>query len=162
VPQSALGEQQCSARHDEQDGHHDEDEPRPSPVEPEDDVAADVKWQEYDREQGCDGQCVDLHWCPVGRVEGGLIWLSHTRAIRPGFSTAQYTYSAGACGACSAATSLCVRTIECTRLEHARSLAATMLHSGPNAMEFSCGDSAFTIQPNGFRSNMAPSATTPR
>jgi hypothetical protein len=68
-----------------------------------------------------------------GAVEGGLIWLSHTRAIRPGFSTAQYIYSAGACGACSAATSLCARTIERTRLEHGRSLAATMLHSRPNA-----------------------------
>jgi hypothetical protein len=44
-----LGEQQCSARHDEQDGHHDEEEPRPAPIQPEGDVAADVKWQEYDR-----------------------------------------------------------------------------------------------------------------
>jgi hypothetical protein len=29
-----------------------------------------------------------------GRVEGGLIWLFHTRAIRPSFSTAQHTHSA--------------------------------------------------------------------
>jgi hypothetical protein len=64
-----LGEQQCSARHEEQNGHQDEDKPRPSLVEPEGDVAADVKWQEYDREQGCDGQCVGLHWSPGrGRV----------------------------------------------------------------------------------------------
>src|SRR5688572_2691559 len=26
-----------------------------------------------------------------GRVDGGLIWLSHTRAIQPGFSNGQYT-----------------------------------------------------------------------
>src|SRR6185369_2310185 len=70
VPRSPLGEQQRSARHEEQDGHHDEYEPRPSPVEPEDDVAADVKWQEYDREQRCDGQCVGLHWCPRGAGGG--------------------------------------------------------------------------------------------
>ncbi|MDT4966063.1 MAG: hypothetical protein QOJ64_800, partial [Acidobacteriota bacterium] len=57
--------------------------------EPEGDVAADVKWQEYDREQRCDGQSVGLHWSPWGRVEGGLIWLSHTTAIRPSFKTAQ-------------------------------------------------------------------------
>src|SRR5206468_5819321 len=105
-PRSPLGEQQCSTRHDEQNRHQDEDEPRPSPVEPEGDVTADVKWQEYDREQGCDGQCVGLHWCSWGRVVGGLIWLSHTRAVRPGFSTAQYSWSAGAWGACSGATSL--------------------------------------------------------
>ena len=78
-----------------------------------------------------------------GRVEGGLMWLSHTRAVRPVFSTAQYTYSAGACGACSAATSLSALTIECTRLEHARSLAATMLTGndlGLRAAAMSCVD----------------------
>src|SRR5688500_2381675 len=58
VTGSSIGEQQCSACQEEQEGHYDEEEPRPSPVEPEDDVAADVKWQEYDREQGCDGECV--------------------------------------------------------------------------------------------------------
>ena|SRR5688572_6325018 len=36
-----------------------------------------------------------------GRVDGGLIWLSHTRAIQPGFSNGQYTLGS-ACGACSA------------------------------------------------------------
>ena len=68
--------------------HHHEDEPRPSPVEPEGDVAADVKWQEYDREQGCDGQCVGLHWCPWGGwwvasygcpIRGPFGWVSALR-----------------------------------------------------------------------------------
>jgi len=73
VTGSPLGEQQCPARQEEQEGHHDEEEPRPSLVEPEDDVAADVKWQENYREQGCDGECVGLHWCPGRRVGGSLI-----------------------------------------------------------------------------------------
>ena len=76
-----LGEQQCSAGHDEQHRQRDEDEARPSPIEPEGDVAADVKWQEYDRNQGCDRQRAGLHWSLRVGVEDRLIRLAG-RAIR--------------------------------------------------------------------------------
>lgn len=67
MSRSPLAEDQGSARHDEQDGHYDEDNPGPSSVQPEGNVAPDVKWQEYDREQGYDGECIGLHWCLAAR-----------------------------------------------------------------------------------------------
>ena len=45
VPRYPLGEQQRSARDEEQNGHGGEDDQGPARVEPEGNVAADVKWQ---------------------------------------------------------------------------------------------------------------------
>src|SRR3954471_19171571 len=71
MPGYPVGKQQGSARHKKEDGHDDEDDPGPSLVETERDVAADVKRQKNDREQGCYGQCVVLHVASFRSSGGG-------------------------------------------------------------------------------------------